>query len=303
MTVGLMAYFDDQYKRYEPMVGKVFEMMDSSKQREEFSGSTGISKLLEVGENGTYGYEDDLEDFRTILTHRTFKRGIQVSEEALDDDQYRTPQSRVRALARAASRTDDFNTFSVKRNGFTSTAQSYGDNEEHYSTSHDRVDGGTVRSNASSTGIVLAETALETASIAMDEALDHKGEVMGNMGRGNILEVPIALRKLSLEILGSPLRSGATTNDLNYYQLGDWDVFVNPWIGAVAGGSDTQWQVVRQDNTSLKFITRKPLTTKIVVDEETDATKFQARKRFSYGWIDPVGETWGSRGDLAAYSS
>jgi len=304
LAVGLMAYYDNELPRYQSMLSKVFTIMDSTKQKEEFSGSTGITKLVDVGENGTYPYEDELEDFKTILTHKTFKRAIAVSEEQKEDDQYRTPESRTRSLAKAASQTGDFNGFSAFRNAFTSTSTSYGDAEELCSTSHDRLDGGTVRSNASSTNIALSEANLETGLIAMDEALDHKGEVIGNMGRGVILMVPIALRKKALEIVGSPLRSGTANNDLNYYALGDIDVFVNPWIGVPAGGSDTSWFIVRKQNNAMKFIWRKRPVSRVDVDDETDALKFKVRARFSYGWTDPIGEIWGSQGTgTGSYSS
>lgn len=126
LEVDLMAYFEDELPRHPSLVDKIFNVKDSTKQKEELSGVTGISKLTDVGENGLYQYEDELEDFKTTLTHKTFKRGIQVSLEQLDDDQHRNQEGRIRALAKAAARTDDFNAFSVLRNAFTSTATSYG---------------------------------------------------------------------------------------------------------------------------------------------------------------------------------
>lgn len=304
LQVGLMHYYDDEYARYPQMYDRVFSSFTSTKNKEEISGSTGISKLDDVGENGAYTYEDELEDFKTSFVHRRYKKAIAISEDLADDDQYRSPESRIRKLASGAARTVDSTVFGVLRNAFTTTATSYGDGKPHCSTSHTRLDGGTARSNASATNVAISETSLETGTIAMDEALDHKGELMGNMGRGLILTVPIAKRKVSLEILKSPLRSGGNDNDLNYYSFGDWDLFVNPWIGASAGGSDTAFFLIRKENKSLKFFWRKPPMTRIDVDDETEAMKFKVRMRFSYGWCDPVGETWGSKGTgTGTYSS
>lgn len=190
----------------------------------------------------------------------------------------------------------------MKKNQEIDSHSNKKDGEELASTSHDRLDGGTVRSNASSTGIILSEANLDTGMIAMDEALDHKGELVA-YSEGHILVVPRALKKKALEIVDSPLRSNGNNNDLNYYALGDIDVFVCPWISAAAGGSDTAWHLIRKGDSPLWFLNRERLNSRVDVDDETDARKFKARRRFSYGWTDPVTKSWHSAGDTLAFSS
>lgn len=303
LQVGLQAYYDDQYKRYEPMYTKIFNVINSTKAQEEWSGATGIKKLTDVGEGGSYPYTDELEDFKTVIAYHIFKAGIMVTEEEVSDDQYRDTQSRLSKLASAASRTRDHWAFSVLRNAFNTSFTSYGDAKPLASTSHTRLDGGTARSNASSTSIPLNETNLETGMLAMDEVLDHQGELVGAMGTGVILVVPPALRKLSLEVVSSPLRSGLDTNDLNYYALGDIDIMVCPWISALAGGSDTAWYLIRKGNTTLHFVSRSEPTSRMDVDDETDNLKFKVKDKFGYGFTDPVSQIWASQGTDAAYSS
>lgn len=302
LEVGLQAYYDDQYARYEPMHTKIFNLLNSTKAQEEFSGTTGIKKLTDVGEGGSYSYTDEIEDYKTTIAYHVYKAGIQVTEEELSDDQYRDTQSRLRKLAMAAARTRDHWAFSVFRNAFNTSYTSYGDGKPICSTSHTRLDGGTARSNASATSIPLSEANLETGLLALDEVLDHQGELVGGMGDGVILLVPPALRKLALEIVGSPLRSGIGTNDLNYYALGDIDVMVCPWISALAGGSDTAFFLVKKMNDALQFVSRVSPSTRVDVDDETDNVKFKVKDKFGFGWTDPVSRIWGSQGTEAAYS-
>ncbi len=305
LKTGLLAYYDDEFNRYQPMYDKCFNVLGSTKQSEEFSGATGIGELVETAESGPYTYEDEIEDYKTILTHKTFKRGIQVTEEQAEDDQYRKPAARLTKLGYAAARTADSKAYSVFRNAFNTAYTSYGDGKPFLSTLHPRLDGGSVRSNASATNAALSETNLEVGMLAGDEVVDHKGQMISGIGRGWVLMIPPALRKKALEICKSPARSNTTDNDLNYYlEFGDLDIFVNPWISAAAGGSDTAWFLYRKGTNALKFIWRVKPTMFTDTDAETGALKLKCRARFSFGFLDPIGEVWGSKGTgTGSYSS
>jgi len=300
----LIAYFDDAIDQFPLMINRVFNIRNSSKAFEEFSGATGISKLIDVGENGAYVYQDELEDYLTRLTPSTWKRGIQVSKEQNDDNQYRSAADRTKSLARALTRTLNSEAYSVFRNSFSTSYTSYGNAKPLISTLHPSLSGGSVRSNASATSIPLSEGNLETGLLAIREVLDHQGELQAHLEDRYILMVPPALEKLGFEMIKSQLKSNSQNNDVNYFEAtGTFDLFINPWISALAGGSDTAWFLVKKSNRALQFLWRENPNYRIDTDDETDALKFKVRARWQKGWLNPIGEIWGSKGTNAAYAS
>ena len=109
--------------------------------------------------------------------------------------------------------------------GFTAQASipqaaaisAYGDAQPLCSVQHTRKDGGTAQSNASSTGITLSETNLETARLALMNQLDDRGKPMRVGTNKLILVVPPALEKTAVVATRGEKRSGTANNDINIY--------------------------------------------------------------------------------------
>ena len=301
LAVGIHEWIADSFTSIEPTYPKIFNVMSSDKAYEEDITSTGISKLVEGQEGGPTQYEDPLFGFKTRYTHKVFKKGMKVTKELNDDEQYRLFKDNSTKLGKAAARTIDSNAFSIFRNGFNTSYTSYGDNKPLFSTSHTRADGGTAQSNASSTGITLTEANLNTGLLALRNQTDDRGELISMADGKVVLVVPLALEKTAVEITGSTLKQGTANNDLNYYE-GRIDVMATRWIGATAGGSDTAWFLIVPEAHRLNVFKREEFNTSDEYDFDTDILKVKARMRFSYGWSDWRG-TWGSKGDGQAYSS
>jgi len=299
---GLRKVLDDERKLYNPMLGELFNVNSSSKDSERDVPTTGIGYMSEKKEDNPVAYESPLQGYPTNYVHKTYAKGIKVSYEMVADDQYRVVDKNFRRLAKSAVRTPDKDGFGVLRNAFDTSATSYGDAKPLCSTLHSRRDGGTAQSNASSSGIILNEGNLETGLLGLSNVLDDKGQLIDIANAGNVmLVVPKALRKTALEITGSALRSGTTDNDLNVYK-GDIDVMVNPWIDALAGGSDTAWYLVAKGEHELNWFWREKPNMDREKDFETKQEKFDILGRWSFGWSDWRG-TWGSKGDEISYSS
>src|SRR3990172_1705460 len=94
-----------------------------------------------------------------------------------EDDLYNVINKKPAALARSARRTREREAAQVFNRAFNSSYLG-ADSEELCSTSHDRSDGGTAQSNASSTGITLTESNLETGLLAANGQLDDKGQII-----------------------------------------------------------------------------------------------------------------------------
>ena len=310
LAPGLRAYVKDVYNKTKPFYPQVFDVMSSDKADEDFINSSGIGLLLKTSEQGPINYEDPFEIYKTTLAHQKFSKGISVTREAFDDDLYNVWTARAATLGRSAARTSDMFAFDVFRGAFTTTKTSYGDGKPLCSTSHTRKDGGTAQSNASSTGIPLSEPNLEVGTLALQEVVDDKGQII-TMGEGGIvLMVALANRKEALVYTNSILQPDSAQNNINVYQSnGAYSVIANPFIGALAKavdgytlGVNTNWFLIDKTYNGLKFLIRKAFYTTDDYVNDTETLRIQGIQRHSAGWIDWRG-VWGSKGDSAAYSS
>lgn len=290
---GFAEIYNDAYKETERVFPQVFRVGNSQKQDERESGVTGFGLLTAKAENAPIDYEDPIQMYDVLYTHTTYAKGFKISKELYDDDQYNVMRSKPEELGRAARRTEETQAANVYNRAFNSSYVG-GDSEELCSTSHDRSDGGTAQSNASSTGITFGEENYETGKLAMRNQLDDKGMKIDVKPR--VILIPIDLEKTASIVFNSNLRSGTADNDFNPYK---GEVKVIPWI--YMDRNATHWFLLDTDQHKVKWFWREKATFKQDESFETDAALFKVRERFSTGFSDWRG-VWGSQGDGAAYS-
>lgn len=291
---ALRTIYFDRYNQEPQVMPMVFNVDSSDRDHETESATTGFGKLIETDELGALDYEDPLKMYRTVYNHRKYTKGFKVSEELVEDDQHNVINKMPKALAKSTVYTTEFHSASVLNNGFNTSYTSYGDSKPLFSTLHTRADGGTAQSNASSTGITLTETNLETGRLALMKALNDKGQIVNFMA--DTLVVPIDLEKTAKILTGSMMRPGTANNDINVYE---GTMKVVPWRYIT---STTAWFLADKSNQLLKWFWR--IRPEFKNDEAFDAgaALYKVRVRFSYGWSDWRG-IWGSKGDGGAYSS
>jgi len=231
--------------------------------------------------------------FKITYTHLKYTKGFKVSQELVEDDQHNVISKMPKALAKSVVLTTEFHAANVFNNAFTAAYTSYGDGKPLCSVGHTRADGGTAQSNASATGITLGETNLETGRLALETALNDKGEIVSfNV---NQLLVPVQLRKSAQILTDSTLRPGTANNDVNVYEGA---LKVIPWRYLT---SSTAWFLMDGGNHLLNWFWRIRPEFKSDYAFDSDAALYKARIRFSVGWSDWRG-VWGSAGDGAAYA-
>jgi len=290
----LAEVFFDRYEAEPEMMPSIFKVKTSDRDREVESAVSGFSLLQQTSELGPLDYEDPNQMYRTTYTHLKYTKGFKVSQELVEDDQHNVIRSMPEALGKAAKRTQEYWAASVFNNAFSTSYTSYGDAKPFISTSHPRADGGTAQSNASSTGITLTETNLETARIAAMKQLDDKGQRI--VIKPNCLLVPVDLEKTATILVNSMLRPGTANNDYNMYK-GAFDV--KSWEYLT---STTAWFLLDMRQHLLSWYWRIRPEFKQDNAFDSDAALYKTRVRFSFGWSDWRG-TYGSAGDGAAYSS
>jgi phage major head subunit gpT-like protein len=290
---AIRQIFLDRYSEEPQVMPEVFNVVSSTRDSETDSATTGFGMLIETSELGALDYEDPVKMYKTVYSHKKYTKGFKVSKELMEDDQHNVIARLPKLLAKSTVRTTEYFAASVLNNGFSTSYTSYGDGNPLLSTSHDRADGGTAQSNASSTGITLSETNLETGRLALEKVLDDKGQIV--TFQADKLIIPVDLRKTAQILTQSTLRPGTANNDVNIFE----GVFkIVPWRYLT---SSTAWFLQDSSEHLLNFFWRVKPEFKSDYNFDADAALYKVRIRFSTGWSDWRG-FWGSKGDGAAFS-
>jgi hypothetical protein len=290
---SIRQIFFDRYDEEPQVMPMVFNVGTSSKDIETDSATTGFGKLVQTSELGALDYEDPVKMYKTAYTHLKYTKGFKVSQELVEDDQNNVISKMPRALAKSVVYTTEYWGASVFNNGFSTSYTSYGDGNPLFSTVHERADGGTAQSNASSTGVVLSETNLETGRLALEKILNDKGEIVNF--KADTLLIPIDLRKTAQILTESSMRPGTANNDVNIY---DGVFKVIPWRYI---SSTTAWFLLDQSNHLVNWFWRVRPEFKSDFNFDADAALYKVRVRFSFGWSD-YKAAWGSKGDAGSYT-
>ena len=221
----------------------------------------------------------------------TFAQGIDISKQLFDDNMHGVWAEDVRDFAVKALATQDNTAFALFRNGFTTALTA--DGSAIFST-HTLIGGGTQVNNGTS---ALTPTSLNTALVNLAEQKDQSGVIRGNLAK--TLLVPTALWKHAREITDSALIADVANNNINVYRsaLGI-TVYTSPWLGAVAGGSDTAWFLLASRHGFTRLI-RQGLETALTDWRYSNnlTYRYQANFREAYFCADYAG-SYGSVGTV-----
>ncbi len=293
LTPGFRQIYNDRFNEVAMVMPKIFHENSSQKADEKDSSLSGFGLAPEVGEGAPIPYEDPVQGYDKTYTHVKYGKGFKITEEMVEDDLYREMNKRPQALGRAMRRTAEDQASLVFRRGFSTTYLG-ADGKPLLSTSHPRSDGGTAQSNASSTGLILAEDNLQTARVAMRNQLDDKGMKIDVLP--DTLVIPIDLEKTAAEIIQSNGRQGTADNDMNFqkgkYKIVDW-IYLT---------STTAWFLLDSSVNELNWFWRRRPVFKADEIFDTEFAVYKSTMRLSRGWSDWRG-VWGSQGDGAAYAN
>ena len=307
---GVRKHFIDRYNQVKPNLEYAFKVEDARDQAEVESLYSGLSSLSTVQEGVTIPEDAPLQTYQTTYTQVKYATLASISYETKLWEKDNLVSDMPAQEAKTAARKVETLGASVYNNGFTTANTSYGDGKPLFSTDHDQAGGGASQSNASSTGITLTESNLETAQLALEQILDDRGEAVAVYA--DCLVVPPALRKEALIITKSEYRSETANNDLNVYNgsMAEYagatldKVVCWKFLGSYLGGSDTAWYLLDKNEHLIKWKWgEKPnIERDDSVGFKNDLMYWKVRLFASHGWSDYRG-SWGSQGDGAAYSS
>lgn len=290
LTPGLNTIFGMAYDTNPMQWKEIVDIETSQKAYEEDLLVPGFGSAAVKEEGAAVVYDTTGEAYRALYQHETIQLAFALTQEAIDDNLYGDIGAKMaKALKWSMLFTKEVKVANILNNGFNSTPVG-GDGKQLFSTIHPLKNGGT-GANTLVTQADFSEASLEQALIDISNFVDDKGKPMAIKARKLI--VPTALVFDVSRVLWSTGRTGTPDNDINAINKGDWipdGYAVNQYLT-----DPDAWFIKTNCPDGLKHFVRKPLTTKMEGDFETDNVRYKASERYTQGYSDWRG-AYGSTG-------
>jgi phage major head subunit gpT-like protein len=290
---ALRAVTFTRFNKYPDQFSKVFNVQDSDRAIEQFSGISGFGLFGQVTEGGRITYDTEAQGFDKTFKHTDWALGYRVSHQLQRDDKFRLVANMAKELGRSARITVEVDAASDFNNGFSGSYNGP-DGVPLFSASHPRVKAGSTQSNLASPAVDLDVSTLEAALTAFRGFTDDAGKLV--MVEPTRLIVPPALEFVAAEILSGKMRSDTANNTINAFTYRDgisnftkfftWNYLTDP---------DAWFVAADPDDLALMFFHREKFDTYNDYDFDTRALKTAGWMAFSHGWYDWMG-LYGSAG-------
>lgn len=309
--VGLqiLECIDQGTELYTPGISSLLTIESSDVAQKNFTGKVSENRVTRKDEGED---TDELGRYKTYVTsvdYTAYAGKVELTRENLMDRDFSSQLDEATDLGRGYNFSVDESGLQLFNGGFTTRKESirgyrfqyYNDGVPTFSVQHPSVvPGVSAQSNASSTSIVLSDTNLETARLALRKQLTDAGGPM-TMGGRETLVLPIALEKTAQVITESELVSGNANNDMNVYK-GSVGMVSSVLLDAINGGSDTAWYLVVPGATKFVHDVREGMQPWTEVDEDKKTLTVGVYGRWG-NYTKDWRRSWGSLGTTAAYSA
>jgi phage major head subunit gpT-like protein len=283
---GLMTGWGTEYKEYETLYTKFFDVQKSDKQFEKEQQIVGFPTAGIKEEGQEASFSQMLQGYQKEYRHYTYSIGAVITKEMVEDDQYRVISKIPKFLARSMKDVQEVVAHNILNNAFN-TGFTGADGSALCVTNHSLVGGGTGQ-NTLTTAADLTQTSLETAiqdilNYTDDQGLRMKVDVKK-------LIVPTGLNFTARKILETQYATGSTDNDVNIISNMGIEPIITPYL------TDTDaWFLITDMDNSLTFFIRRNADLSRDNDFGTDNLKIKTTMRFSAGFTDWRG-VYGSPG-------
>lgn len=277
---GLHAIWGNMYKDQPEGWKGVFDEGTSDKAYEEDQEIAGFGLAPAKSEGGSISYDTTINGYLKRYTNVTYGLGFIVTEEAVEDNQYKDQaEKRTRALKRSMRHTREW-VMSNILNRATDSNYTGGDGKSLFASDHPTANG--TQSNMLATAADLSEASLEDIFIQIMNATDTRGLRIALMPRKLI--VPPALAFEATRIIKSDLQNDTANNAINAMRaMGVLPEGVQTWSFLT---DPDQWFVKTDATDGLKYLNRREMSFEKDSDFETGNFKHKATMRFSGGWTD-----------------
>lgn len=278
---GLQAIWGNLYKDQPEEHTAVFDAGSSEKAYEEDQELAGFGLAPIKGEGGGISYDTTVNGYSTRYTHVTYGLGFIVTQEAVEDNQYKAQaEKRVRALRRSMRHTKETVGANVVNRAFSGSGQLGGDGVTMVASNHPTANG--TQSNLLAVAADLSEAALEDIFIQIMSATDTRGLRIALKPRKLIVAPSEAFN--AERIIKSTLQNDTANNAINAIRsMGLLPEGVLVWSFLTDANA---WFVKTDASDGLKLLNRRDLKLEKDGDFETGNFKHKATERYAFGWSD-----------------
>ena len=282
----------------ETQVGpKVFQQIDDKTEEYKTHGISGLGRWVSAVEGAGGGYEDPSKGYAKTYTQAKFWKKLQISFEAVDQDEYAIlkREEDVKAMGAGARDKIEYDQADVLNGGFGVGGESP-DGQYLFDTDHPKNpdETGTTYDNLLSGPISHDNMELAEKQIS-DNYKDPKGIPIAYRQNAMILYPPAL--KGQMERIFTARATGRpeidNRDEINRF-AGKYDLQEWRYLAADLGGSDTAWYVIFKGMNLLKTVwSAKPHFT-AWVDEDLEFYKFKGRMLYDTGvsgWRAGFGST------------
>jgi len=300
--------FDLGQELYTPGIGNILTVTTGEGAERNFTGKTGLGRLVKTAEGDDAHISGRNKLYTTKVVYTKYTNAVQVTKENIQDRDFAAQLDEMKDLSISANFSQDEAGMQLFNGGFATTTlvngyemTFYGDAVPTYSTIHPTtVPGGSTQSNASSTGIKFGHDNLEVAKIALVEQQDDDGLPLALMGKPRLV-LPPALEREGREETESILDPENGNNAINVWK-GTIDMVTSTFLAASNSGSDTAWFLVVPGFDKQYHEVRQASNLETDVDILSKTATFTVDARWA-NYVKDWRRKWGSKGDLASYSS
>jgi hypothetical protein len=268
-----------------PMIFNVGQMTGKFVEKLELGN---VGKLVEKPEGEALTLTDMEQGWLKRWTAKTMALGLNITQEAIEDDQYGKIAQMAGRMAAAAPRTMEYDCAVVFNSGDATTYYSTNDSVALFASTHKLTPTGPATFTSIETSAALSRTALQSALTTLNTQKDEKGE---NIDQTPVyLIVPPALEWKGEELLASVFDPESDSNAVNAVksrrnlQLLVWKELT----------STTSWFILCKEH-GLWFLRRMPIQTGQSGDFDTGDVKYKVRCRYAL-------EPWHPRGIIGCYA-
>ena len=269
----------DAQKELPKIWTQVYNVKTSDKKFERVMSVTGMGDIPEKGEGAPYTSDIIRAGWTKDFTHTEYGMMFEVTQTALEDDQYDQLSQHARWLMFSARVVEEKKAHAVFNNGFTTELSP--DGAALFASSHALKGGGTGR-NILSTAADLSATSLQQALIDLQTQTKVEAGQLVAPAQDLILFVPPTLEFTADRILNSTLLPGSADNDRNPIKARrNWSIVVSPYLT-----DEDAWFLLpaSKKQHGITSYTRVPMSMEVpMVDPRTRNRMYPIRFRRSWG--------------------
>lgn len=274
----VFALLKGALKELPPIWSEVVNEKKSDRKFERVLSVTGVGDIPEKGEGSPYTAQVIREGWSKDFIHTEFGAMFEVTQTALEDDQFDQLSQHAMWFMFAARVVVEKRAALLYNNGFATELSP--DGAAIFSSTHNLKGGGTAR-NILSVAADLSATSLEQALIDIQKETKLEAGQLVAPVQSFTLHIPPDLEFVAERIINSNLRPGVADNDVNALKRRKWNIVVNPYL------TDSDAWFIQASNKAqhgLRSYTRVPLSMEPpMTDPRTRNRMYPVRWRRSFG--------------------